>query len=671
MAPSTEPRQPAYVAEPGAWTALIVDDDPDVHLVTRLALANFHFDGRPLALISARSAAEARQVLATAEDIALILLDIVMETAQAGLELIRDIRASANGRLTRLVLRTGQPGEQSEREIIERFDVNEFWPKTELTAPKLRRVVQTGLRGYRNLKQIDRQRQELRQLSEMLEAERDFARALLAAAPVAVVLFDAEGRVRSANAFFQALTGLAAHELSAEPWLGRLVAESHRLALRRRLEQGEGADAAVFPLLLPGGERLLDWTVRTVSMAEGETARLAVGVDVTERRRQAEALERSEARLFQAQKMQAIGQLTGGVAHNFNNLLAIVLGNLELLAERAELAERPRSLLQQAIQATTRGGELTRSLLAFSRQQPLRPSVVRPDRVAAGMLLLLKEALADRYRITMRVKGDPWHCRVDSAQLESALLNLVLNARDAMPNGGEIGIEIGHAVDPDPGDGEPMPAGEYATVSVVDTGVGIPRELVPEVVRPFFTTKGPDRGTGLGLSTVQGFAKQSGGGLRIESEVGKGTTVRLFFPRTPEDEVATASGARPAVVRGDGVVVLVVEDAEAMRAVTVEALRGFGYVPLEAATAAQALEQLARHPEIAVVVSDVALPGGASGFDLSREAKRLRPDLRFLFVSGFPDAIAGGAAEKTDILRKPFAIRDLAARLGALRDAAD
>lgn len=390
-------------------------------------------------------------------------------------------------------------------------------------------------------------------------------------------------------------------------------------------------------------------------------------------RAEIEERERAEAALRQAQKMEAVGQLTGGVAHDFNNLLTVILGNLETaqrhLAEAAapvpETAERA---IANAVRGAERAATLTQRLLAFARRQPLAPKPVDVNALVAGMSELLHRALGETVALETVLAPDLWAVEVDPGELEAAILNLAVNARDAMGEGGRLTIETANAELDEryaAAHSEVTP-GEHVVVCVTDTGAGMPPEILPRVFEPFFTTKEVGQGTGLGLSQVYGFVKQSGGHVKIYSEVGQGTTVKIYLPRLGSEADAELEEAAAEVAPGSGShTILVVEDDRDVREHSVAVLRELGYRVLEAPDGATALKLLDRHPEVDLLFTDVVLPG-LNGRELAEAAQARRPRLRVLFTTGYARSaiVRSGRLEPgVEILNKPFSYAALAAKV--------
>lgn len=389
--------------------------------------------------------------------------------------------------------------------------------------------------------------------------------------------------------------------------------------------------------------------------------------DVTETRQR-------DLQLVHAQKMDAVGQLTGGIAHDFNNLLAVIIGSLDMVAESANLQPREKEQVELSLSAALRGAELTRQMLAFSQQQEIRAQRLNLGESVARMVRLLARTLGEHYDIRYAHGAGLWEVYLDPTQFDTAILNLALNARDAMPAGGAIALGTENTIlDADYcGNNPDAQQGDFVCVSVSDTGAGIAPEIIDRVFDPFFTTKSVGKGSGLGLSMVYGFVKQSGGHVKIYSEVGHGTTVRLYLPRAHAEHKANAAAAPPATdPHGKGEIILVVEDDVLVRQMVTQQLRSLGYRVLLAETGPEALELMRQHADIDAVFTDVIMPGGMFGADLAIALRALRPDLRILFTSGFTGAgeQLSRVLELGPLLTKPFRKSELAQRIRDLLDA--
>lgn len=443
----------------------------------------------------------------------------------------------------------------------------------------------------------------------------------------------------------------------------------------RRLEEVLGAEQAILPThhlhealrtgqpqryharrTLAGRTSAIDVVFVPVAVEAGsEPLILSTARDLTER-------TELEAQLRQALKMEAVGNLTGGVAHDFNNLLTAVISSLELIQGRSS-EERVQRLAATALRAALRGAELTGQLLAFARRQTLRPSVADPAALLAEAAVLLRPAVGETVELAFDTAPDLWRIKVDAVQFQTAVMNLVINARDAVGPGGRVlvGVENARVAAAT----HDLPGGDYVIVRVGDTGHGMSPEVLARACEPFFTTKGVGKGSGLGLSMVHGFVTQSGGAIRIASTPDAGTTVRLFLPRERAPSSPTAAPRRLLEPGTAPARILLVEDNDDVRASGTEVLRALGHTVLTASDGAQALDILRGPAGVDLLLSDVVMPGGLNGPALAGAARRLRPDLRVLLTSGYT-AGALGAAEEYPFISKPFDAAALSRALGAL-----
>jgi signal transduction histidine kinase len=395
-------------------------------------------------------------------------------------------------------------------------------------------------------------------------------------------------------------------------------------------------------------------------MLEARVAERTMALEQESRRR-----EEAQVALIQVQRMEAFGQLTGGIAHDFNNLLAIVLGNLELLEPKLE-REDERALLRRAIDAAQMGARLTSRLLTFARRRPLAPVVVNVNELMLGIAELLKRSLGERVTLSTVLARAVWPTRADPSEVENAVLNLAINARDSMPMGGKLVIETSNVTV----DGAAEAArtalrpGDYVCISVTDTGSGMTPEVLKRAFEPFFTTK-EGRGTGLGLSTIYGFAQQSGGHVTIGSEPGVGTTVDLYLPRETAAGTSDDTQAAADVPLSEHCeTVLVVEDDPKVREIALRRIEGLGYVVLEAESGEAAIDILQREPEIALVFSDIGLGRGLSGVELARWVGEHKPGVKMLLTTGYAsDAATDDIKYRSKILHKPYGRAELAVAL--------
>ncbi|MER8917069.1 CHASE3 domain-containing protein [Mesorhizobium sp. M0761] len=433
-----------------------------------------------------------------------------------------------------------------------------------------------------------------------------------------------------------------------------------------------GSIAALLAIFLLGAYtvRLSRRRFRAVAIAQEELMRknIELGNEIQTR-------EKAESQIRQMQKMEAVGQLTGGIAHDFNNMLAVIISAINLAQRKLARGEHDiMKFIEAATDAATRAANLTSRLLAFSRQQPLAPQVVDANRLVTGMSDLLRRALGETIRIETVLAGGLWKTHADPSQLENAILNLAVNARDAMGEDGKMTIETAnsHLDEGYAATHAEVKAGQYVMIAVSDTGAGMPADVMERAFEPFFTTKPVDKGTGLGLSQVFGFVKQSGGHVKIYSEPGQGTTIRIYLPRFFGPEEAAISSERagnPAVPVTE--TILVVEDDPRVRASTTDAMRELGYTVIHAASGQEALEKLGDNPGVALMFTDIVMPV-MNGRKLAEEALARMPKLKVIFTTGFTrNAVVHNGVLDHDVhfLAKPFTIEQLAAKLRDVLDA--
>ncbi len=488
-----------------------------------------------------------------------------------------------------------------------------------------------------------------------------------------VILIDADGTVRMFNPACEKLFGYAAGEVVGQnvkilmptPFHEQhdgYLANYHRTGERKIIGIGREVlglrkDGTTFPMDLSVGE------------ARQEGGSMFVGVihDLTERKR-------TEEQLVQAQKMEAVGQLSGGIAHDFNNLLTVIIGNAEFLNSTLKARPDLKKMAEHIVLAGERGAELTQRLLAFSRRQTLQPTMLDCNAMIEVLHKLLRRTLREDIEIRSMLDPALEAAFADAAQLESAVLNLALNAQDAMPEGGTLTIHTANV----PLDAEyrahhpEVPEGQYVVIAVTDDGQGMAPEVLERVFEPFFTTKDVGKGSGLGLSMVYGFVKQSNGHVSIYSEPGLGTTVRLYLPAAPGAERTgePAAAVEPRSVGGRETV-LVAEDDPFVRSYAIACLTGLGYRAIAAANGHAALEELGKGTQVDLLFTDIVMPGGVNGWDLATRAKAMRPGLRILFTSGYAVETLvsrGRAAEGIALLNKPYRQAELARRLREVLD---
>ncbi len=660
-------------------TVLLADDNLDMrtYLQKLLETAGYVVD----------AAGDGEEALAAAmrSKPDLVLSDIMMPKMD-GFELLQALRADARLRDVPVLLLSARAGEEAKVEglaagandyLTKPFSARELIARvrTNLDMAALRRESQEAL--YRVNESLERQVQER---TADLRAKEARLRSIFATTYTYQAFLSVDGTLLDANPTSLAgvsstLEDLVGKKFWDTPWFTSTpgMSDIMRDAVPR-VAAGQTVTREIHINLPDHGWRWFDFQMRPVWDANGAVVAIVPeAVEVTERRRAEEALR-------QAQKMEAIGQLTGGVAHDFNNLLTIIVGSLETLQRQLRPGGASGASLQAPLESAMRGAQraasLTQRLLAFSRQQPLDPKPADLSRLVSGMSDLLRRTIGEQISIVTTLAAGLWRVNVDANQLETAIINLAVNARDAMPRGGELTIETANARLDEGFDfeQEKVLPGLYVMLAVTDTGSGMSADTIARAFEPFFTTKDIGHGTGLGLSQVYGFVKQSGGHVKIDSEEGRGTSVKLYLPRLYAEDAAVipdpvAKVARPSSA---GEIILAVEDDPDVRAHTTGALRELGYQVLAAANGQMALGVLESRPDVDLLFTDVGLPGGMNGRQLAEAARRLRPQLKVLFTTGYArDAIVhdGRLDPGVQLLPKPFTFAGLSQKLREMLDA--
>ena len=519
----------------------------------------------------------------------------------------------------------------------------------------------------------DRARQLAATASQLEETERRFQLLIDAVTDYAIFMLDPAGNIASWNPGAERIKGYTSEEIVGQHF-SLFYTEGDRqqgvpqnaLATAERTGKYEAEGSRVRK---DGSTFTANVVINAIRDPSGRLLGFAkITRDITQKKA-------VEEQLRQAQKMEAVGQLTGGIAHDFNNLLLVIMGNLEHLERVSPPAQQPtQRLIAAALRGASRAAVLTDRLLMFSRRHPLAPDVLSVNKLVASMSDLLRRTIGEAILVETVLAGGLWPTLADANQLENALINLAVNARDAMPDGGKLTIETAnsHLDEAYARMHDEVEPGQYVGIFITDTGIGMSAETVAQAFEPFFTTKDIGQGTGLGLSQVYGFIKQSGGHVKIYSEVGEGTTVKLYLPRhRGADDIGGGREETRELPRGRGETVLVVEDDPDVRDYTIEIVGELGYTVLSAGDGATALRLLDSHREVSLLFTDVGLPGGMNGRQLAEQALRRHPRLKVLYTTGYArNAIVhqGRLDPGVEVVFKPFTYSDIAARLRQLMD---
>jgi PAS domain S-box-containing protein len=505
--------------------------------------------------------------------------------------------------------------------------------------------------------------QEKQALEALRESERQFRSLVAGVTDYALIMLDPNGIVSSWNAGAERIKGYASSDIVGRHFSQFYTPQDRAAGVPARALQiaaETGRFEAEAQRMRNDGS--LFWANVVIDAIRDEQGQLIgfakITRDITERRAAHEALQRTQQQLAQSQKLEALGQLTGGVAHDFNNLLMIVSGQAQMLARRIDEPKNVRAL--EAIQAAAARGEaLTRQLLTFARRQPLNPKTVSPAQVMDGFADVLGSSVGGKIELHISFPNTAWPISVDISEFELTLVNLVVNARDAMPEGGRIVVYAENRVLTGEETSEKL-KGEFVGLSVMDTGTGISEDILAKIFEPFFTTKGAGKGTGLGLSQAYGFARQAGGAIAVESAVGRGTTVTIYLPRSHAPVVDISAFEAPAHSEGCGETVLVVEDNPDVKSVAVSLLEQLNYKVVSVDSGRAALDLVESGEPIDLVFSDVMLPGELDGVQLAKALRERRPDLPVLLTSGYAEALT--RSQGVPLLRKPY-------RMAALSEA--
>ena len=553
------------------------------------------------------------------------------------------------------------------------------------TAPELERAVTIALARFHDMMELDRLNRKLqaelaerRRAEEELRRERDFIESLIDTAHTIVLVLDTQGRVVRFNRYMEEISGWPLKDAREKSWFDTFLPPDEREDVRllfNRAIAGGPVEGLVINRIVDreGNEHLIEWYNKKLYDANGALfGILATGQDVTDREAAEAEKKELESQLQQAQKIESIGRLAGGIAHDFNNLLTPMIGYADMALMDLDPADPLYGDFEEIREVAERAKNLTGQLLAFSRRQVLEMKVVNLNDIVSAFQKMLRRIIGEDIEFTMQLEPELKNAKADPAQIQQVIMNLAINARDAMPEGGRLTIQTQNAVfDEACAKGRPgLTPGNYVMLAVSDTGIGMAKETAEKIFEPFFTTKAPGKGTGLGLATVYGIVKQHDGHIWVNSELGKGTSFKIYLPQAAEE--APAKEEPPKEDREDvqgSATILVVEDEDAVRKLTCNILKSRGCKVLEAQTSQEALRIVETYEaQIDLLLTDVVMPQ-MNGRELYRQAALARPGLKVLYMSGYTDEVIahhGVLDAQIEFLQKPFTIDELVKKVSEM-----
>ncbi len=648
-----------------AWQILVVDDEEEVHRLTQMVLEDYTFENRSLEVIAAFSGQEAMAIMKEQSGIALVMLDVVMETDEAGLAVVKYIRGELKNDIVQIVLRTGQPGLAPPQEIITEYDINSYNSKVELTAQKIFTIVTASLRAYKLANSLLLANQRLKEeLAQRKKAEleiqklNEFQKSVIDNTVIWLSVFDSSEKIVIWNQAAENISGYSFDEIKKNGYCWEILFDDNeqiekiRRDFKEKLKISDFVDNYETKITCKGGSiRVVSWSLRRYVDESGQfSGFVLLGRDVTE-------LKELEKQFLQAQKMEAVGRLAGGIAHDFNNMLTVIRGHCELLSVKLTSHDPIQKKVSQIDKAAERAEELTNQILAFSKHRIKKPANIDLKEILRDSKEMIDRLIDDNVRVVLKFDSKSCIVKADPGQIEQIVMNLVVNACDAMPDGGKLIIELKKTV------AENTDAG-MIQLSVEDTGIGMPDKVLENIFVPFFTTKGKGKGTGLGLSTVYGLVNQIQGSIiRVESSVGNGSKFLMSFP---EEDVAES----PLMANKEDVskelhgdeTILVVEDQQEVLEMTSELLRYYGYNVLEAQNAGSALLICEKYGfDVDIMLTDVRMDL-MDGTQLAKRVQILHPEIRILFMSGYAESTLDQVEmiePGVNFIQKPFDISHL------------
>ncbi|MBF0376231.1 MAG: response regulator [Desulfamplus sp.] len=662
------------------WKILIVDDEKDVHYITKKALENYSFQERNLFFLHSFSSREAAATIKDNPDIALILLDVTMESDDAGLKLIHYIRKKLNNSIAQIVIRTGQPGQAPEQKVIEDYDINDYRLKTELTSQKLHTLVTASLRSFELKSRLQRELEYRETVESSLRESRERFRDIALSTGDWIWETDDLGKYTYLSDNVEQLTGYTASELIHKHFSHLMSPETKDNALKIIEEQiASGSNYTNIETIKIAKDSKNVYLLTSGKPVHGEdgtiTGYRGVDKDITGIKLAEKEKEKLLFNLKESQRLEALGTLAGGIAHDFNNILGSILGYAQLLQMDAGGNEKSMRYTQQIINGCNRAKNLTLQILEFSRQRESQNAVQTPVLVSSMLkekVKLLHASIPSSINIITKIDKDAGYILASPTDIHQIIMNLATNSMQAMDNGqGNITIGIQNitidnynaALSREIG----IPYGEYVAIFVEDDGKGMSPETIEKVFDPYFTTKTGGDGTGLGLSVVHGIVKRSHGGIKIESAVGSGTKITICFPRQFPEKKKTVLDGMP-IQTGEGKV-LFVDDEQMLVDLGKMMLERIGYEALAVKSSRNALEIIQKNPNgFDLVITDLTMPD-IQGIQLAEKIKTIRPELPIILVTGFSDITTTAKASSSCIdavLAKPLSINSLAMTLQKL-----
>ncbi|MCB9481092.1 MAG: response regulator [Desulfobacteraceae bacterium] len=662
---------------PVKWKVLMVDDEPEVHRTARMVLSDYSYKGIGLEIIEACSGEQAKEIMEQHRDIALILLDVVMESDEAGLDFIDYVRNKKKNKIVQIVLKTGQAGRFPEKEVVNSYDINNFYAKTELTADRMTTMVTSALRGYElanSLKKVNKRLEFELHRKKIAEAElkasesrirklSELQQNIIDSTDIWLHVKDISNRIILWNKAAETISGYLFSEIEQRSDFWEILIpfddERKRIFEEESAANSDRSSSKYFETKIVdrfGNEKILNWHIRALRENGKDVTGLSyLGVDVTEKK----ILEK---KFLHTQKMEAVGRLAGGVAHDFNNTLTVIRGYCELLNLKARDNDNLRKNIAQIDIAAEKAEILTRQLLSFSRHQLVKTDIFNINDLVFNMESMLSRLVNENISIRLDLCKGRLPVKSNSDKIEQVLMNLVVNSVDAMPGGGEIIISTRV---------EKIRSENKIFLSVKDNGTGIPKDIQAKVFDPFFTTKPRDRGTGLGLSTVYGIMKQCGGSVFLKSAENKGTEIILSFPVAKDFtekkflEVNNSNCFNNKNHPGRFKKILVVEENSHVRDALCELLELEGYEVLKINPDIRS-EYIEDFKDIDVLVTDFIMKG-LNGPDLFEKLSVFNPHLKVVYISG---SAVSDIPKKSNIhvfLEKPFSSVTLLSALKELR----